>query len=435
MSVKTEALAVLGGPRAVSLSTPKWPFFSDAEIEAVRECLLRGREDWREACTAAGGGTCEALETRFAESLGRKHAIATAGGGPALHIACLAAGVGLGDEVITTPYSWGQTVSCILQAGGIPVFGDVHPETLTLDPATVEAKITDRTKAIVACSLYGIPADLDALMAIAAKHDLIVIEDCAQAQGSRYKGTPVGTRGHFGCFSIGSGKNLAAGDGGMLVTDDQLLYERALLAGMHPARNSREVQTPELREKLDSLIYTYRINGFTAALALAQMDRVEDLNDWRRKNLAALAEALDGMPGIRDQDLPDHLDPAWHMKPWTFVPETVPGVSKAQYVKALAAEGVPINGGYVGTPTHLRQVFRDKDWWLGNGYPWAATERGRAMVYAKGDCPVAERRCGELDLILGGGSWYVDLSELVDQIRAAFEKVTADLDQLRQVEV
>lgn len=427
-------LAVFGGPRAVSLSAPHWPWFSDEEIEAVRQNLLRSREDWREACTAAGGGTSEELERRFAASLGREYAIATAGAGPALHIACLAAGVGLGDEVITTPYSWGQTVSCILQAGGIPVFGDIHPETLTLDPATIEPLITERTKAIVLCHIFGVPADMDGILAIAERHGLIVIEDCAQAHGSLYRGRPVGTFGHFGCFSIGSGKNLAAGDGGMLVVDDRRLYELALLAGMHPGRNSREVQDPELRRRVDSLIYTYRINAFTAALALKQMDRLDDLNDHRRRNIARLREALAGLPGIRAQDLPEHLDPAWHMVPWTYVAEDLPGVSRGQYVKALAAEGVPINAGYVGTPIHLRHTFVHKEWWLGNGYPWAATERGRAMTYAPGDCPVAERRCAELDLILGGGSWWVDLSDLIEQIAVAFRKVTAQAERLASIE-
>lgn len=430
----SEELAVFGGPKTVTLGAKPWPCFSDEEIEAVKEDLIRSRSDWREACTAVGGGTSGELETRFAAMLGREHAIATAGGGPALHIACLAAGVGLGDEVITTPYSWGQTVSCILQAGGIPIFADLDPESLTIDPATVEPLITERTKAIVVCDIFGSPADMDALMAIAKQHNLIVIEDCAQAQGSLYRGTQVGTRGHFGCFSIGSGKNLAAGDGGILVCDDRRLYELALLAGMHPGRNSKEIEIPELKEQVDSLIYTYRINAFTAALALKQMDRVDDLNSQRRANINALAKALEPMPGIRDQRLPDYCDPCWHMKVWTFVPEEVPGVSRKQYCKALQAEGVPLSDGYVRTPIHLRYIFRNKDWWLGNGYPWAATEHGRELVYAKGDCPVAEQRCDELDLHLGGGAWYGDLSELVGQVEAAFAKVTAAPERLRKVE-
>jgi len=430
----SEELAALGGPKAVTAAGPRWPWFSDAEIEAVRQCLLRSREDWREACTAAGGGTAEQLEQRFAESLGRRHAIATSGGGPALHIACMAAGVELGDEVVTTPYSWGQTVSCILQAGGIPIFADIHPDTLTLDPARIEPLVTEHTRAIVVADIFGIPADVDAILAVAERHGLIVIEDCAQAQGSRYKGHPVGTRAHLSCFSIGSGKNLAAGDGGLLVCDDDRLWQLALLAGMHPGRTHREIADPDLKSRIDSLVYTYRINAFTAALALEQMDRVEDLNAWRRRNADHLREALDGVPGIRPLDLPGGLDPAWHMVPWTFVAADLPGVSRAQYVKALAAEGVPVSAGYVGTPIHLRRTFARKEWWLGNGYPWAASPRGEAIVYREGDCPVAERRCAELDLILGGGSWWQDVTPLLDQIVAAFRKVTARPERLAAID-
>ena len=428
-----EKLAIEGGAKAVTESAPAWPCFSDEEIEAVRECMIKSREDWRYACTAAGGGISEQLETRFAESLGRRHCIAAAGGGPALHIACMAAGVQLGDEVITTPYSWGQTVSCIPQAGGIPVFADIDPYTLTLDPAKIEPLITEHTRAIVVVDIFGIPADMDEILAVAERHNLVVIEDCAQAHGSVYKGRPVGTKSHLACFSIGSGKNIAAGDGGALVTDDRALYEKALLAGMHPGRTGSEIKDPELAAWIDSLIYTYRINAFTAALALKQMDRLEEMNRWRRKNAAYLREALAGMPGIRPVDLPDHCEPAWHMIPWTFAAEDLPGVGREGFVKALAAEGVPISAGYVSTPIHLRKVFREKKWWLGKGYPWAASPRGAEMAYREGDCPVAERRCAELDMMLGGGGWWKDVSALLDQTAEAFRKVTANPRRLREM--
>jgi len=430
----TKELAVFGGEKVVVAAAPNWPWFTDEEIQAVRECMLQSRKDWREACTAMGGVTVELFERKFAESLGRSYAVSTAGGGPALHVACMAAGVELGDEVITTPYSWGQTISCILQAGGVPIFGDIDPQTLQLDPQTVEPLITERTKAILVVDLYGIPAEMDALMAIASKHGLVVIEDCAQAHGSRYKGAPVGTRAHLSCFSIGSGKNLAAGDGGALVTDDQMLHQRALVAGMHPGRTGREVTIEELKPLVDSLIYTYRIHAFTAALAVKQMDRLEEMNSWRRRNVEKLRAALEGVPGIRPLELPEHLDPAWHMVAWTFAGEDLPGVSRAQYVKALQAEGVPINSGYVKTPIHLRTVFQDKRWWLGKGYPWKANPRGDQIVYRQGDCPVAERRCAEQDMILGGGSWWRDVSELVEQIGEAFGKVTAEPARLGEVQ-
>jgi len=426
-------LAIFGGAKVVTENGPPWPCFSDEEIQAVQQCMLKSRKDWRYACTACGGAVAEDLEKRFAKELGRQYAVSTAGGGPALHIACMAAGIGLGDEVITVPYSWGQTVSCILQCGGIPIFADIHPKTLTLDPAKIEPLITPWTKAIVLVNIFGIPADMDPIMEIARRHKLIVIEDCAQSQGSRYKGKPVGTRSDIACFSIGSGKNLAAGDGGVLVTDDRRLYELSLLAGMHPGRTGREIETPELKEWVDSFIYTYRIHAFTAALALKQMDRIEEMNEWRRRNAGRLAKGLESVPGIKPLDLPAHLDPAWHMVPWNFVPEELPGVSREQYLKALTAEGVPIFGSYVHLPLNLRKTFQEKHWWLGKGYPWAASARADKIVYRKGDCPVAEKRSAELDLTMGGSGWYKDVSALLDQIVAAFKKVTAKPEWLREI--
>jgi dTDP-4-amino-4,6-dideoxygalactose transaminase len=221
----------------------------------------------------------------------------------------------------------------------------------------------------------------------------------------------------------------------MLVADDRRLFERALLAGMHPMRTNREITSEDLKRKIDSLIYTYRINGFTAALALEQMDRLEEMNSWRRKNARYLQEGLADAPGIRVVELPEHCDPAWHMIPWTFAAEDLPGVTRGQYVKALGAEGVPIGSGYVRTPIHLRRTFQTKEWWLGKGYPWAANPRGDEIVYAEGDCPVAERRCAELDLTMGGGGWWKDVTPLLDQIIEAFGKVTSSPERLGDVEI
>ncbi|MBI3831884.1 MAG: DegT/DnrJ/EryC1/StrS family aminotransferase [Planctomycetes bacterium] len=319
-TLEAQTLAIHGGAKTVSAPKPAWPYLLDEEIEAVRQNLIKGRTDWTYLCAAAKGGPGQALEERMQKELGVPHVVATAGGGPALHIACMAV-LEMGDEAIVTPYSWGQTVSCVLQAGGVPIFADIDPETLSLDPQSIEKKITPRTKAIVVVHFGGIPADMDGIMAVAKRHGLAVIEDCAQAQGSLYRGKQVGTFGDFGCFSLGSGKNVAAGEAGLLVTHAREHYERALLAGMHPARNNADVQDPERKKWIDSLIYTYRINAISAGLALKQMDRLDEMNFWRRKNAQALAERLKGVPGIRPQRLPAHCDPAWHMLSWTFVPE------------------------------------------------------------------------------------------------------------------
>jgi dTDP-4-amino-4,6-dideoxygalactose transaminase len=396
--------------------------------------MIQGKTDWAYLCAAGKGGPGQALEERFQRELGVPFAVGTCGAGAALHIACMCV-LEMGDEAITSPYSWGQTAACILQAGGVPIFADIDPNTLTLDPASVEARVTPRTRAIVAVHMAGVPADMDAINAVAARHGLTVIEDCAQAQGSLYKGRPVGTFGNFGCFSLGSGKHLAAGDAGMLVTSDRTLFEKALLVGMHPARMGKDIEDPQRRAEIDNFIYTYRINTLSAAWALAEMDRLAEMNTWRRRNLAQLFELLAGVPGIRPPHLPDWADPVWHMVNWTFVAEEVPGISRAQYVKALRAEGVPISTGYVGSPLHLRPTMRQKRYHFGRGYPWAADPASHFIEYAPGDCPVAERRCSELDMTTQTGWCYCDVSAIMKEFAAAFRKVTDHLDQVRGLEV
>ncbi len=431
---EAQQLAIYGGTRCVTESMPAWPRPNEEEAETVRENILKARENSLYMCAAAKGGPGRELEEFMQRQLGVPFAVATAGGGPALHIACMSA-IEMGDEVIATPYSWGQSVSCILQAGGIPIFADIDPRTLTLDPQSIEEKITPRTKAIVVVHIFGIPADMDAILEVARRHDLCVIEDCAQAHGSLYKGKPVGAFGDFGCFSLGSGKNIAAGEAGVLVTGDRDNYEGALLAGMHPARTGVEIEDPERRQWIDSLIYTYRVNALSAGLAVKMMDRFEDMNRWRRRNVQSLKVLLEGVPGINPVELPEHCDPAWHMCPWTFVAEEVPGVSREQYLKALKAEGIPISGSYVATPIHLRRTFREKRTHFGRGYPWSAHPDPDSITYRVGDCPVAEHRCAEQDMIMLGSAACVDLTPLLHQIADAFRKVTANLDAVRKIEV
>ena len=430
---QAQQLAIDGGVRCVTESMPAWPRPNEEEAETVRENILKAGGNSLYMCAASKGGPGGELEKIMQGQLEVPFAVATAGGGPALHIACMSA-IEMGDEVIATPYSWGQSVSCILQAGGIPIFADIDPRTLTLDPQSIEKKITPHTKAIVVVHIFGIPADMDAILQVAGKHQLCVIEDCAQAHGSLYRGKPVGAFGDFGCFSLGSSKNIAAGDAGVLVTGDRDYYERALLAGMHPARTGVEIEDPERRQWIDSLIYTYRVNALSAGLAVKMMDRFEDMNRCRRRNVQSMKELLEGVPGIKPVELPQHCDPAWHMCPWTFVAEEVPGVSREQYLKALKAEGIPISGSYVGTPIHLRRTFREKRTHFGRGYPWSAHPHPDSITYHAGDCSVAERRCAEQDMMMLGSAACVDITPLLHQIAGAFRKVTSNLDVVRNIE-
>lgn len=426
-----EKLALFGGPKTVTQTAPAWPYLEDQDIEAGCQGLRKSREDTRYLTAPGGGGPVGDFEKRFAEYFGANYAISTCGGGPALHIALAAAGVEVGDEVIVSPYTWGQTVSCILHQNAIPMFADIDPRTYNLSPRAIEGRITSRTQAILVVHLYGHPADMDGIMALANERGLRVIEDCAQASGARYRGRYVGTFGDFGCFSIGSGKNFIGGEGGMLACNDQRLYQCASLVGMHPARHAADLVDQDLRQQSDSLIYTYRIHPLAAVIANSQLDRLEAMNEWRRRNAERLSAGLENIPGIAPPYVAPGCEHAYHMYCPTFVPEQVEGVSRDKWIEALRAEGVPIGPGYVRTPIHLRRVFQEKNYFYGKGCPWRCTRS--PVEYRGGDCPVAEDRCARTELTIGGGSnWYQDCSSLMDQYLAGFEKVTANLDALRQ---
>ena len=428
-----ERLAILGGEKVVTASSPKWPAIGDEEIAAVTEGLKKVGEDTRYLTAAGGGGPVEVLEKRFAEHMGAEFALSMSGGGPALHTAVMASGAKAGDEIIVSPYTWGQTVSCILQHNCIPVFADIDPETYNIDPASIERCITPQTKAIVVVHIFGNPADMDPIVEIARKHNLVVIEDCAQAVGARYRGRYVGTFGDFGCFSIGSGKNMVGGEGGMILTNSHRRFQEALLYGHHPMRHRSGLVDEDLKALSDNLIYTYRMHPTCAMIANVQLDHLDEWNADRRRNADRLSEALNEFPGIRPPQVQEGNEHIYHIYSPTFEPEQVEVVSRKAYAKALTAEGVPLGMGYVGRPIHLRRTFQEREYFSGRGLPWSMGHR--EVAYNPGDCPIAEDRCENKELTIGGSvAWRGDQSELIGQYIEAFRKVTANLGDLRKAE-
>ena len=426
-------LAIVGGEKTVTLTAPGWPQVGEEEIEAVVAALRKSKDDWQYLCSAAGGGPTAEFEQAFAQFMGARHAMCTCGGGPALHIAVMAAGVQAGDEVIVSGYTWGQTVSCILQQNAIPVFADIDPQTYNLDAASVEQLITDNTKAIVVVHIYGHPADMDAINEVANRYGIMVIEDCAQAVGAKYKGRRVGSLGDIGCYSIGDGKNMIGGEGGVLVCDDDYTWQAAHLYGQHPMRSNSVIQDEELRPWIDSLIYTYRIHPLAAVIAGVQLRYLDQWNAERRRNHELLFEGVKDFPGIRRPYVARDCEHVYHIGAPSFVPEEVEGISRETYVEALAAEGVPIGMGYVRVPIHLRKRMQEREYFYGKHCPWSCRHAARKITYRAGDCPVANDRCARTELTLGGGcSWRGDQSALVRQILDAFAKVTENLEELRE---
>ena len=260
------------------------PFIGEAEKKAVLDVLDSGM--------LAQGPRTAKLEERFAQLCGVKHAIATTSGTTALHVALLANGIGPGDEVITTPFTFIASVNTILFAGARPVFVDIDEATFNIDPAQIEKAVTPRTKALLPVHLYGYVCDMDALQAIADRHGLKIIEDACQAVGATYRGRAAGSFG-TGCFSLYATKNVMSGEGGMITTNDDALAEKCRMLRNHGMKR---------RYYHDMLGFNFRMTDLCAAIGLAQMDRLVDFTAKRRANAAFLNSKIESVitPTVKD---------------------------------------------------------------------------------------------------------------------------------------
>ena len=267
------------------------PYIGEAEKAAVLEVLDSGM--------LAQGPRTARLEERFAQMVGVKHAVATTSGTTALHVALLAHGIGPGDEVITTPFTFIASANSILFTGARPVFVDVDEATFNIDPALIERVITPRTKAILPVHLYGQMCDMEALQAIADRHGLTIIEDACQAVGATYRGKPAGSFG-TGCFSLYATKNVMSGEGGMITTNDDEAAEQCRLIRNHGMKR---------RYYHDRLGYNFRLSDLHAAIGLAQMDRLAEFTEKRRANAAYLNANLKGVVTPAVQEGRGHV---WH---------------------------------------------------------------------------------------------------------------------------
>lgn len=323
------------------------PTVGEPELKAIAEVFESG---W----LAGAGPTCKKFEERFAPVAGRAHAVATANCGSALHLAMLALKVGPGDEVIVADYTWPATGHAVAWVGATPVFADVRPDTATVDPAAVEALVTERTVGIIAVDVAGLPADYDELAAIAARHKLFLVEDAACGAGATYNGRPTGSFGDIATFSFHGRKNITSGEGGALVTDRddvaalvRKLYTYGVVGARERAAQSDTLPIPEF----DELGYNYRLSDVHAAIMLAQLDRLPDI-------LAARTKVADGYAALlKDFELVElPVVPADRTHPWqAYVLSVAPGVDRGAVAVALRQRGVQCTFGTYAS--HLQPVY------------------------------------------------------------------------------
>ncbi len=325
--------------------TPRrWPILTDEDRAAVARVLDRG------VLSGAGAPEMKALEAEFAAAVGVRFCLATNSGTSALHIALAAAGVGPGDEVIVPALSFIATAQAVLHQGATPVFADVDPVTYNLDPADCARRISARTKAIVPVHLHGLPADMDAIGALARERGLTVIEDAAQAHGALYKGRAAGTLGAMAAFSLNSTKNLPAGEGGLFVTGSEECYARAARVrfdGLEPP--SKWDATHPLDDEADALAtlrgFMYLPGELTSALARAQLRRLGETTARSQRNAARLTERLARLPGVEPPAVPPDRTHVFHKYRVRLDAERAglrlsPLALRARALEALRAEGV-----------------------------------------------------------------------------------------------
>jgi dTDP-4-amino-4,6-dideoxygalactose transaminase len=376
-----KALALRGGPPVISPGQHiRWPVITDQDRAAVMRVLDRG------VLSGPFAPEVRTLEREFAAYVGAKHCLATNSGTAALHMALAAAGIGPGDEVITSAYSFVATALAVLQHNAIPVFVDIEPATCGIDPSKIEAAITPRTKAILPVHIHGTPCDLQPIRELAQRHKLILIEDAAQAHGALYRGQKVGSLGLAGCFSTQSSKTLACGEGGLMVTSDDEVWTRAsrMRTFGEDLRPTDEATYQPLRpldgtRAYDSLGmgWMYRTSEMSAALARSQLSRLEDVIGNARRNAELLGRSLAELPGITPPIVPSDRTSCYHKyrirldasklgisAPPRRVRDAVLGALCAEGVDAVLWQTQPVPG---------QALFREKVGY-GRGVPWSLGE-------------------------------------------------------------
>lgn len=317
-----------------------WPFYPDDEVAAATGVLRSGKVNYWT------GEECRLFEHEYAAYTGAKYAVAVANGTVALELALYALGVGQGDEVITTSRTYIASASCAVMRGAIPVVVDVDPHSQNISPAAIRAAITARTRAVVAVHLAGWPCDMDPIMDIAAEFGIKVIEDCAQAHGAMYKGRAVGSIGHAGAFSFCQDKIISTGgEGGMLVTNDEIVWERAWaykdIGRSYDAVYRRE-HPPGFRWLTDTFGTNWRLTEVQGAIGRLQLAKLDGWRSARQRNALMLTEALKNCPALRLTLPPEDIVHAYY-KYYVFVrPEMLaPQWSRDRIVHELNTLGVP----------------------------------------------------------------------------------------------
>lgn len=408
----TQLLALLGGRPIRSKPFKSWPIFGKTEEARLLRTLHSGK--WGRL----DGPEVAEFENRFAAMHGCKHGIAVVNGTVSLRIALLAAGIRAEDEVIVPPYTFFSTASAVIEANAVPVFADIDLDTFNLDPRAVEAAIRPRTRAIIPVHFAGQPADMKAIMAMARKRKLMVIEDAAHAPGAIWRNRPAGSLGHLASFSFQSSKNLTSGEGGIITTNDDALAESC-----RSIHNCGRIPTGVWYEH-HIISGNYRLGEFQGAVLNCQLDRLEAQTRTRDRNGQYLAARIAALPGIHPQKRPASCTRHSYHLFMLRIDGKAFGAPRAAVLKALQAEGVPCAAGYGFSLPH-QPMFRNKA--FGPYLPKASAK----LDYGKVRCPNSDLICREQCIWLAQNILLGSRTDM-DDIARAFEKVFENREALNQ---
>ena len=421
------ALALTGGTPVRAEPFPAWPVFPEQDIAALADRLRAGDRSDDDPVIE--------FEQAFAAAHGAHYGIGLNSGTSALEIGLQALRLDRGAEVIVSPITFFASISAILNAGLVPIFADIDADTYNIAPAAIEAAITPRTGAIMTVHFGGVSCDMQPILAIAQRHGLAVIEDVSHAHGGTWNDRGLGSIGDAGCFSCGSGKNLSAGGGGVLITSDPAIYERASGYGElnHPRRQRRRELTgvgetrPATEEFFPYASGNRRLHPVHAVLGLPQLSRLDEQTARRDANGRYLAGLLDDIEGVtpRRQDA-FATRAANHLFVLRYNAQAFGGLSRELFVKALNAEGIPCQIEY-RRPMHRADLFSDLDGELSR--VWPRDDGTPEVDYAAASCPNAERACAE-ELVTLPTRVTLDTRDGMDRILTAIDKIQAHQSEL-----
>lgn len=414
--------AILGGKPVInSHNWPSWPIWeSESDEKRLLEVMRSGV--W------SRDKVVNEFEKKWAQLMGSKRSLSVVNGTNALNASLAQLEIGWGDEVLVTPYTFIASVSCILFNGAIPVFVDVDPETFQMDPDKIEEKISPKTRAILPVHILGLPCDMERIMKIAEKHNLLVVEDACQAWLAEINGKKVGTFGKAGCFSFQTSKNMPMGEGGAIISDDDEFMDRCF--SFHNYGNPYGSTAGQIGAGTVMIGTKLRLTEYQAAIGLAQLDRLQEQTTVRNEIASYLKSKIEKIPGIVPYKLYENVTKAaFHLFPFRYHKEYFKELPRNKFLEALRAEGVPCSGGYteLNKMPFLKNAFESKYY-----QKFYAKEQLDYDAYMEeNSCPLNEKLCNEEAIWIPQNVLLGTKSDM-NHISSAIEKVYNHAEEIKK---